>query len=133
MAVYLTPCRCLCRHKTDVQRHFIQISYRPIKRIKNSTSIIIQKYAICLKWEPIIFWFICGGLGVFTPLIITGILMLRREGCEFTKEFFGEGYYFLARSWLLGVTHICYMVRDGLYFTLHSVGNWWLCCCRFCI
>lgn len=42
------------------------------------------------KWEPIIFWFICGGLGVFTPLIITGILMLRREGCEFTKEYFVE-------------------------------------------
>lgn len=76
------------------------------------------------KCEPIIFWFICGGLGVFTPLIITGILMLRREGCEFTKEFFGEGYYFLARSWLLGVTHICSTVRDRLYFTLHSAGNW---------
>jgi membrane protease YdiL (CAAX protease family) len=30
--------------------------------------------------EAILFWFIVAGLGVFTPLIITGILILRSEG-----------------------------------------------------
>ncbi|MEG2478984.1 MAG: CPBP family intramembrane glutamic endopeptidase [Mucinivorans sp.] len=40
--------------------------------------------------EPILFWFICGGLGVFTPLIIAGVLMLRKEGYKFTKETFAE-------------------------------------------
>ena len=38
--------------------------------------------------ESIIFWFICGGLGVFTPLIIAGVMMLRKEGGKFTKETF---------------------------------------------
>ncbi|MCS3039960.1 hypothetical protein [Bacteroides thetaiotaomicron] len=36
--------------------------------------------------ESIIFWFICGGLGVFTPLIIAGVMMLRKEGGKFTKR-----------------------------------------------
>ena len=40
--------------------------------------------------ESIIFWFICGGLGVFTPLIIAGVMMLRKEGGKFTKETFVE-------------------------------------------
>lgn len=48
------------------------------------THLYIPLLTDVTKWVPIIFWFICGGLGVFTPLIITGILMLRREGCEFT-------------------------------------------------
>lgn len=40
--------------------------------------------------ESIIFWFICGGFGVFTPLIIAGMMMLRKEGGKFTKETFVE-------------------------------------------
>ena len=40
--------------------------------------------------ESIIFWFICGGLGVFTPLIIAGVMTLRKEGGKFTKETFVE-------------------------------------------
>ena len=40
--------------------------------------------------ESIIFWFICGGLGVFTPLIIADVMMLRKEGGKFTKETFVE-------------------------------------------
>ena len=30
--------------------------------------------------ETVLFWFIVAGLGVFTPLIITGIIILRSEG-----------------------------------------------------
>ncbi len=29
--------------------------------------------------EPVFFWFLCGGFGVFVPLLITAYLMLRRE------------------------------------------------------
>lgn len=36
--------------------------------------------------ESIIFWFICGGLGVFTPLIIVGVMMLRKEGANSQKR-----------------------------------------------
>ncbi|MCS3170744.1 hypothetical protein NXW76_00750 [Bacteroides thetaiotaomicron] len=36
--------------------------------------------------ESIIFWFICGGLGVFTPLIIAGVMTLRKEGGQIHKR-----------------------------------------------
>ncbi len=38
--------------------------------------------------ESIVFWFVCGGLGVFTPLIIAGVIMLRCEGYRLNKETF---------------------------------------------
>jgi membrane protease YdiL (CAAX protease family) len=34
--------------------------------------------------EIILFWFIVAGLGVFTPLILTGLLILRSEGYRIT-------------------------------------------------
>lgn len=49
-------------------------------------------------WEPIIFWFVCGGLGVFIPLIITDVIMLRKEGYKFTKETFVERLRFRPMS-----------------------------------
>jgi len=36
--------------------------------------------------ETILFWFIVGGLGIFIPLIITGILILKLEGYTFSKD-----------------------------------------------
>ena len=30
-------------------------------------------------WEIILFWFLVGSLGVFLPLIITGIIILKKE------------------------------------------------------
>ena len=40
--------------------------------------------------EPILFWFIVGGLGIFTPLIITGILILKAEGYKIPKSTWTE-------------------------------------------
>lgn len=61
-----------------------------------STSILLWIMThLCIPFlsditglEPIVFWFICGGLGVFTPLIIAGVTMLRKEGYKFTSETF---------------------------------------------
>lgn len=36
--------------------------------------------------ETILFWFIVGGLGIFTPLIILGILILKSEGHKLNLE-----------------------------------------------
>ncbi|MCE8895375.1 CPBP family intramembrane metalloprotease [Parabacteroides distasonis] len=54
------------------------------------THLCIPFLAKVTGLESIIFWFVCGGLGVFTPLIIAGVMMLRKEGCKFTKETFVE-------------------------------------------
>jgi len=34
--------------------------------------------------ETILLWFIVAGLGIFTPLIITAMMILRSEGCKIT-------------------------------------------------
>lgn len=36
--------------------------------------------------ETILFWFIVGGLGIFTPLIVTGLLILRKEGFKISGK-----------------------------------------------
>jgi len=36
--------------------------------------------------ETILFWFIVAGLGIFTPLIITALLILRNEGYKISKS-----------------------------------------------
>lgn len=36
--------------------------------------------------ETILFWFIVAGIGIFTPLIITAILILRTEGYKISKS-----------------------------------------------
>jgi hypothetical protein len=40
--------------------------------------------------ETILFWFIVAGLGVFTPLIIAGILILNTEGYGISKSTWSE-------------------------------------------
>ena len=77
--------------------------------------------------ESIIFWFICGGLGVFTPLIIAGVMTLRKEGGKFTKETFVERLRFRPmsrRDWrysLLALVVIGLLTLDPL-----SPGRYWL-------
>lgn len=54
------------------------------------THLLIPFLTESTGWESVIFWFISGGLGVFTPLIVAGIIMLHKEGCKFTKELLVE-------------------------------------------
>ncbi|MCB2195189.1 MAG: CPBP family intramembrane metalloprotease [Bacteroidetes bacterium] len=36
--------------------------------------------------ETVFFWFVVGGLGIFTPLIVAGIFILKSEGYKLSKE-----------------------------------------------
>jgi len=44
------------------------------------TKYLIPYLSEATGQETILFWFIVGGLGIFLPLIITGILILKSEG-----------------------------------------------------
>jgi membrane protease YdiL (CAAX protease family) len=44
------------------------------------TRYIIPYLSHLTGFEPILFWFICAGLGIFTPLILVGIILMYREG-----------------------------------------------------
>lgn len=40
--------------------------------------------------ETILWWFLVAGIGIFTPLILTGILILKAEGYKISKETWTE-------------------------------------------
>ncbi|MDA3943244.1 MAG: type II CAAX endopeptidase family protein [Bacteroidetes bacterium] len=50
------------------------------------TKYLIPYLSKLTGQETILFWFIVGGLGVFLPLIITGVLLLKGEGYRLTKH-----------------------------------------------
>ncbi len=50
------------------------------------TTYLIPYLCRITGQEPILFWFIVGGLGIFTPLIITGWLILKSEGYSLTRQ-----------------------------------------------
>jgi membrane protease YdiL (CAAX protease family) len=54
------------------------------------TRYLIPHLSKATGQETILFWFIVAGLGIFTPLIVTGLLMLRSEGYHFSKKTWRE-------------------------------------------
>ena len=52
------------------------------------TKYLIPYLSKTTGQESILFWFIVAGLGIFTPLIILGIIILKSEGFKLNKESF---------------------------------------------
>ncbi|MDP2300914.1 MAG: CPBP family intramembrane metalloprotease [Ignavibacteria bacterium] len=50
------------------------------------TKYLIPYLSNVTGQETILFWFIVGGLGIFLPLILTGLLILKTEGYRISKE-----------------------------------------------
>ena len=50
------------------------------------TKYLIPYLSQITAQETILFWFIVGGLGIFLPLIITGIIILKFEGYSISKQ-----------------------------------------------
>ncbi len=91
------------------------------------TKYLIPYLSDITGQETILFWFIVGGLGVFTPLIITGLLILKSEGYRITKNTFVERLRFgkitkkdLAWSFagLISVGILTLAVMKGLEFAI---------------
>jgi membrane protease YdiL (CAAX protease family) len=54
------------------------------------TKYLIPYLSEITSQEPVLFWFLVGGLGIFTPLIITGFLILKSEGYHISLSTFIE-------------------------------------------
>lgn len=50
------------------------------------TKFLIPYLSETTGQETILFWFIVAGLGIFLPLIITGLLILKAEGFPISKQ-----------------------------------------------
>jgi len=71
------------------------------------TKYLIPYLSKTTGQETILFWFIVAGLGIFLPLIITGILILKAEGFGITRKTWVERLRFRKISkrdilWCLG-------------------------------
>jgi hypothetical protein len=54
------------------------------------TKYLIPYLSETTGQETILFWFIVAGLGIFTPLIVTAILILKWEGFRISKSTWTE-------------------------------------------
>lgn len=54
------------------------------------TKFLIPYLSKTTGQETILFWFLVAGLGIFTPLILTGLLILKSEGYVLSKRTFRE-------------------------------------------
>ena len=52
------------------------------------TRLLIPYLSTVTGQETIVLWFIAGGLGIFTPLIILGFALLRKEGAPLDSKTF---------------------------------------------
>ena len=50
------------------------------------TKYLIPYLSNLTGQETILFWFIVAGLGIFTPLIVTAIFILKSEGYKLSKS-----------------------------------------------
>jgi membrane protease YdiL (CAAX protease family) len=50
------------------------------------TTFVIPCLSRVTGQETILFWFIVAGLGIFTPLIVLGLIILRNEGFQINRE-----------------------------------------------
>lgn len=66
-------------------------------------------------FEPILFWFIVGGLGIFLPLIITGIIILKSEGYQFSKSTWTERLRFRKITKKDLIWAVCGLVAVGIF------------------
>jgi len=58
------------------------------------TKYLIPYLSNVTGQEMVLFWFIVAGLGIFTPLIIVGLIILKSEGYSLTKATFIERLWF---------------------------------------
>lgn len=85
---------------------------------------VLTKYAIPYLsnrtgQETILFWFIVAGLGIFTPLIVTGVLLLKSEGYRLSKSAIMERLRFKKLTkqdvlWSIGGIVLVVFISGGL-------------------
>lgn len=54
------------------------------------TKFLIPVLSKTTGQEPVLFWFLVAGIGIFVPLLITATLILRKEGTLFKPGFWGD-------------------------------------------
>jgi len=77
-------------------------------------------------WETIVCWFIVAGLGFFLPMLITAILILRKEGFRLNKKVWIERLRFrkMTKSdwlWSIGAIFVIMLLSTFIVEILKSI------------
>jgi membrane protease YdiL (CAAX protease family) len=86
------------------------------------TKYVIPFLSKTTGQETILFWFIVAGLGIFLPLIITGCLILRKEGFGISKNTWIERLRFRKISKKDLVWSFVGLISVGLFSALIMKG-----------
>ena len=90
------------------------------------TSLLIPALSKATGQEPVLFWFIVAGLGLFTPLLITAAFLLQKEGALFQPGFWSERLRFRRMNsgdwlWSFGAIMVIGMMSAGVIKGVEAV------------
>jgi len=86
------------------------------------TKYLIPYLSALTRQETILFWFLIGGFGIFTPLIVTGLVILKFEGFKISKHTWTKRLRFRKisiRQFIWGITGL---ILAGLFSGLIMKG-----------
>jgi len=83
------------------------------------TRLLIPAISVATGKEPVLFWFIVGGIGMFVPLLITATLILKKEGIVFQPAFLKQRLRFHRMNtgdwlWSFGAIIVIGIMMSGL-------------------
>lgn len=92
------------------------------------TRLLIPFLSAATGLEPVVFWFIVAGLGIFTPLLITAALILKREGALFQPGFWSGRLRFRYMNmgdwlWSLGAIVVIGAMSSGVMKGLEIIAG----------
>ena len=92
------------------------------------THLLIPALSAATGLEPVVFWFIVAGLGMFAPLLITTALILKREGTLFQPGFWSSRLRFRCTNmgdwfWSLGAIIVIGMMSLGVTKGLEIIAG----------
>ena len=90
------------------------------------TRLLIPALSAATGKEPILFWFIVAGIGIFIPLLITAALILKKEGVVFQPAFLKERLRFHRMNigdwlWSFGAIIVIGIMTSGLMKVIESI------------
>ena len=92
------------------------------------TRLLIPFLSAATGLETVVFWFIVAGLGIFTPLLITAALILKREGVLFQPGFWSGRLRFRYMNmgdwlWSLGAIVVIGAMSSGVMKGLEIIAG----------
>lgn len=90
------------------------------------TQLLIPVLTAATGMESVFFWFLVAGIGIFFPLLITAVLLLKREGALFRAGFWRDRLRFRRLNtgdwlWSFGAIVVIGIISSGVIKGLGTI------------